>query len=89
MEYYEGDDKQNKQIRISSTYQTCIQHKIDVTSEISIANEISMFFTNTGQELARKILTTSRTFESFLNKIDTTMPADPIIINEIKEAFFP
>ena len=48
-----------------------------------------MFFTNTGQELARKILTTSRTFESFLNKIDTTMPADPIIINEIKEAFFP
>ena len=28
------------------------------------------------------------TFESFLNKIDTTMSADPITINELKEAFF-
>ena len=30
----------------------------------------------------------SRTFESFLNKIDITMPADSITINELKEAFF-
>ena len=35
-----------------------------------------------------KISTKLRTFESFLDKIDTTMPADPITINELKEAFF-
>ena len=32
---------------------------------------------------------TRRTFERFLNKIDTTMPADSITINEFKEVFFP
>ena len=27
MEYYEGDNRQNKQIKVSSTYQTCNQQK--------------------------------------------------------------
>ena len=62
--------------------------KNDVTSEIGIANEFNKFFTNIGPELAEKIPTASRKFESFLNKIDTTMSADPITINELKEAFF-
>ena len=57
-----------------------------MTSEIGIANEFNKFFTNVGPELAGKISTASRTFESFLNKIDITMPADSGII---KEAFFP
>ena len=64
-------------------------NKNDVTSEISIANEINKFFTKISPELVEKIPTASRTFESFLNKIDTTMPADPVTINELKEAFFP
>ena len=38
--------------------------------------------------MARKIPTASRKFESFLNKIDTTMPANPITINELMEVFF-
>ena len=49
---------------------------------------LTRFFTNIGPELAEKIPTASRTFESFLKKIDATMPADPIIINELNEAFF-
>ena len=64
-------------------------NKNDVTSEIGIANEFNKFFTKIGLELAEKIPTASRSFESFLNKIDTTMPADPVTINELKEAFFP
>ena len=32
-------------------------------------------------DTGRKIRTASITFESFLNKIDATMPADPVIIN--------
>ena len=39
-------------------------------------------------ELARKIPIVPRTFENFLNKIDTTMPADSITVIELKEAFF-
>ena len=62
--------------------------KNDVTNEIGIAHKFKTFFTNIGAELARKILTASKTFESFLNKIDTTMPADSITINELKKAFF-
>ena len=56
-----------------------------MTSEIVIANEFNKFFTNIGLELARKIPTASRTFKSFLNKIDITIPADSITINEVKE----
>ena len=54
-----------------------------------MANEFNKFFTDIGPELAEKIPAASRRFESLLNKIDTTMPADPIAINEPKEAFFP
>ena len=46
-------------------------------------------FLQIGQELARKIPTAMRTFESFLNKIDITNPAHSITINELIEAFFP
>ena len=63
-------------------------NKNDVANEIGIANEFNKFFINIGRELAGKIPTASRTFESFLNKIDSTMPADPITINELKEALF-
>ena len=35
-----------------------------------------------------KSQTASRTFESFLNKIDTTTSANPITSNKLKEAFF-
>ena len=59
-----------------------------MTSEIGIANEFNKFFINIGPELARKILTTSRTFESFLNKIDITMPLDSITINELRLLLF-
>ena len=59
-------------------------NKNDMTSEIGLANKFSKFFTKISPELAKKIPTASRTFESFLNKIDTTMPADPIAINELK-----
>ena len=71
-----------------STHQTC-DKKNDVASEVGIANEFNKFFANIGQELARKIPTATRTSASFLNKIDITMPADSITINELKESFFP
>ena len=63
-------------------------NKNDVASETGIANEFNKLFTNIGPELARKIPAASRTFESLLIMIDTTMSADTITINELKEAFF-
>ena len=42
-----------------------IKKKNDGTSEISIANEFNKFFTNIDPELAGKIPTASRTFETF------------------------
>ena len=66
---------------VSRTYQPFDQQKRRV--------EFNEFLTRIGRELARKIPTVSRIFETFLNKMYTTMPADLIIINELKEAFFP
>ena len=56
--------------------------------EYYVTSEIGNFFTNIGPELAEKLPTALRTFESFLNKIDIVMPADPVTINELKEASF-
>ena len=58
-----------------------------MTIEIGVANEFNKFFTNVGPKLAGKIRNASRTFESFLNKIDTTMTADPVTIIKLKEVF--
>ena len=49
---------------------------------------ISKLFTYLGPVLAIKIPTASRIFESFLSKIDRTMSADSITVNELNEVFF-
>ena len=70
---------------------TLVIKKNDVTSEKwrDVANEFNKIFANIGPDLATKISTAWRTFDNFLNKIDTTIPADSITINELKEVFFP
>ena len=60
MEYYEGDNRQNKQIRVK-----VVINKNDETSEIGISNDFNKFFTNIGPELAEKIPTASRTLRAF------------------------
>ena len=57
----------------------------DVTSETGIANKFKKFFKKIGPELVRKISVASRTFESFLKKIDTIMSADSV---NLKKPFF-
>ena len=56
--------------------------------KVEIANEFNTFFTNIGAELAKNIPNASRPFESYINRVDTTMPTDSFTINEVKEAFF-
>ena len=38
--------------------------------------------------MVKNIANTSRPFESYIKKVDTTMPTDPLTINEVKEASF-
>ena len=89
MEYYERGNRQTN--KSGSPLPTkLVINKNEVTSEIGITNEFNKFFTNIGPKLAGEIPTGLRTFESFLNKIDTdTKTPDPVIINELEKAFFP
>ena len=59
-----------------------------MTSIIKIETEFNKFSTNIGPDLVRKTPTVSKKIQRFSNKIDTTMPADSITTNELKEAFF-
>ena len=60
----------------------------EVSGKVEITNEFNTFFTNIGAELAKNIPNASRLFESYINRVDTTMPTDSLTINEVKEAFF-
>ena len=62
------------------------EQEVSVTQEI--ANEFNTFFTNIGPEFAKKIPNASRPFESYIKKVDTTIPTNSFSINEVKEAFF-
>ena len=48
----------------------------EVSGKEEMAKEFNTFFTNIGSELARNIPNVSRPFESYIKKVDTTMPPD-------------
>ena len=60
----------------------------EVSGKVEMANKFNTFFTNIGAELAKNIPNASRPFESYIKKVDMTMPTDSLTINEVKEAFF-
>ena len=60
----------------------------EVSGKVEIANKFNTFFTNIGADLAKNIPNASRPFESYIKKVDATMPTDSLTINEVKEAFF-
>ena len=59
----------------------------EASGKVEIANKFNTFFTSIGAELAKNIPNVSRPFESYIKKVDTTMPTDSLTINEVKEAF--
>ena len=46
------------------------------------------FFTNIGQKLSSKIPKSSKTFKAYINKVNVIMESKPLLINELKDAFF-
>ena len=62
--------------------------KIGKTGADEIGNEFKKYFVDNGPSLAKNIPNTSIPFESFLKKVNTTLPSQPLSINELKDAFF-
>ena len=58
------------------------------TGENEIANEFNKYFADIGPSLAKNIPKPSIPFESFLKRVNTTLPSQSLSINELKDAFF-
>ena len=61
---------------------------MDVYNKLKIADAFNNFFTNIGQKLASQIPKSSKTFETYINKVNVIMESKPLLINELKDAFF-
>ena len=62
--------------------------KADVYNKPEIADVFNDFFKNVGQKLASQIPKSSKTFEIYINKVNVIMDSKPLLINELKDAFF-
>ena len=58
------------------------------TGENEIANEFNKYFADIGPSLAKNIPKPSIPFESFLKRVNTTLPSQSLSVNELKHAFF-
>ena len=58
------------------------------TGENKIANEFNKYFADIGPSLAKNIPKPSIPFESFLKRVNTTMPSQSLSANVLKDAFF-
>ena len=63
-------------------------NKVDVYNKPEIADAFNDFFTNIGQKLASQIPKSSKTFETYMNKMNVIIDSKPLSINELKDAFF-
>ena len=63
-------------------------NKANVYNKRKIADAFNDFFTNIGQKLSSKIPKSSKTFKAYINKVNVIMESKPLLINELKDAFF-
>ena len=61
---------------------------MNVYNKPEIAYHFNCFFTNIGQKLASQIPKSSKTFETYINKVNIIMDSKPLWINELNDAFF-
>ena len=60
--------------------------KISITETESIAESFNKYFTHIGPKLAKD--TSTKSFNEYIKKHDTTQPEKVISVNELKDAFF-
>ena len=65
-----------------------IVDNIEIHEDKQTPNEFNNFFIGIGPELAKKIRIPARSFESYVPKSNSTIPTEPISVNELKNAFF-
>ena len=53
-----------------------------------IANEFNKYFADIGPSLAKNNPDPLMLFESFLKRVNTTLPSKSLSINELEDAFF-
>ena len=87
MEYYEKKVAKAKDSKKSNFLRKHkIGHKIK-TGEDEIANKFNKYFVDIGPSLAKKIPNPSISFESFLKRVNTTLPSQSLSIKELKDNF--
>ena len=62
--------------------------KISITETEYVAESFSKYFTHIGPKLANDIGTSTKSFNEYIKKYDTTQPEKVISVNELKDAFF-
>ena len=62
--------------------------KKSITETESIAESFNKYFTQIGPKLAKDIGTSTKSFNEYIKKHDTTQPEKVISVNELKYAFF-
>ena len=63
-------------------------NKMDIYNKPEIADAFNDFFTNIDHKLASQIRKSSKTFETYINKVNVIMDSKPLSISELKDAFF-
>ena len=61
---------------------------MDVYNKPEIADTFNDFFRNIGKTLASQIPKSSKTFETYINKVNVIRDSKALSINELKDAFF-
>ena len=60
---------------------------MNVYNEPKIADAFNDFLTNIGQKQAIQIPKSSKSFETYMNKVNVIIDSMPLSINELKDAF--
>ena len=63
-------------------------NKVNVYNKPEIVNTFNDPFTNIGQGLASQIPKSSKTFETYINKVNVIMGSEPLSINGLKDTLF-
>ena len=57
-------------------------NRVDIYNKREIADAFNDFFTNIGQKLASQIPKSSKTFETYIKKMNVIMKSKPLSIND-------
>ena len=63
-------------------------NKVVVYNKSEIADTFNDFFKNIDQKLVSETPKSSKTFETYINKVNVIMESKTLSINELKSAFF-